>query len=160
MFLTEMSYLFLVVNAAQPGQRTSLGSIRIKALSKSVSATNPTSSRNRLPWQRPLSREVLGRLTDYPLDELAPDGFDHVRIAGKEFMVSRSGYTGEDGFEIYGSKRGHPCALRERRGAGSIPLRFGLPGSHSHFKQRCPSMGMRSPEINPLAVGLLAFYSI
>ncbi len=51
--------------------------------------------------QGPLSQAVLGRLTDYPLDNLKYYNADYAKIAGENLLFSRTGYTGEDGFEIY-----------------------------------------------------------
>jgi len=51
--------------------------------------------------QGPLSQDVLGRLTDYPLGNLKYYNADCADIAGEKLLFSRTGYTGEDGFEIY-----------------------------------------------------------
>lgn len=68
-----------------------------------VNIIDESSNFSLLALQGPLSMKVLQKLTDYPLDNLKLFDFDDFKIVGKEFMVSRSGYTGEDGFEIYGS---------------------------------------------------------
>lgn len=51
--------------------------------------------------QGPLGVEVLARLTDYPLAELTYYNADYASIAGEKVLFSRTGYTGEDGFELY-----------------------------------------------------------
>ncbi|MTH52380.1 glycine cleavage system aminomethyltransferase GcvT [Bacillus mangrovi] len=55
-----------------------------------------------LAIQGPLAQEILQKLTDESLDEIKFFKFkNHVTIAGASVLVSRTGYTGEDGFELY-----------------------------------------------------------
>ena len=55
-----------------------------------------------LALQGPKSQEVLQRIVDAPLDKIKFFRFvDGVSIAGVSALISRTGYTGEDGFEIY-----------------------------------------------------------
>ncbi len=52
--------------------------------------------------QGPLAQEILQKLTDFDLEKLQQFSFENsVKIANIECLVSRTGYTGEDGFEIY-----------------------------------------------------------
>lgn len=52
--------------------------------------------------QGPLSQELLKRLT--PINDMPYYTFKgNVDIAGKNVLISRTGYTGEDGYEIYTS---------------------------------------------------------
>jgi aminomethyltransferase len=45
--------------------------------------------------------EILQKLTDTPLEEIKYYHFTTGRIDGVEAIISRTGYTGEDGFEVY-----------------------------------------------------------
>lgn len=55
-----------------------------------------------LALQGPLAESVLQRMTDEDLSEIKPFRFkQEVSIAGHSVLVSRTGYTGENGFEIY-----------------------------------------------------------
>jgi len=55
-----------------------------------------------LALQGPAAERVLQKLTDVDLSALRPFSFqDGVEVAGAKTLVSRTGYTGEDGFEIY-----------------------------------------------------------
>ncbi|MEX0625969.1 MAG: glycine cleavage system aminomethyltransferase GcvT [Chloroflexota bacterium] len=55
--------------------------------------------------QGPRAAELLGRLTDLDLSELGNYRSVPGRVAGTECLVARTGYTGEDGFELF-------CAAR------------------------------------------------
>lgn len=54
-----------------------------------------------LALQGPLSQTVLSRLTDLDLDSIGYYRFARGKVNGAEAIVSRTGYTGEDGFELY-----------------------------------------------------------
>jgi aminomethyltransferase len=51
--------------------------------------------------QGPLAATVLARLTDLELDQVANYHFARGKVAGIECIVARTGYTGEDGFELF-----------------------------------------------------------
>lgn len=51
--------------------------------------------------QGPKSQAILSRLTGVDLDGIKPFRFVEGPVAGHEALVSRTGYTGEDGFELY-----------------------------------------------------------
>jgi glycine cleavage system T protein (aminomethyltransferase) len=55
--------------------------------------------------QGPRAAEVLGRVTDLDLSALGNYRSTQGRVAGTECLVARTGYTGEDGFELF-------CAAR------------------------------------------------
>ena len=54
-----------------------------------------------LALQGPRSEAILARLTDADLPALAYYHFVEGEVAGRPAVISRTGYTGEDGFEIY-----------------------------------------------------------
>lgn len=51
--------------------------------------------------QGPLAEKVLAQLTDADLPSIKRYWFKTIKVGGVEMTVSRSGYTGEDGFELY-----------------------------------------------------------
>jgi len=53
-----------------------------------------------LALQGPKAVDVLAPLTDLDVGGMAYYGFDRGAVAGVQALVSRTGYTGEDGFEI------------------------------------------------------------
>jgi glycine cleavage system T protein (aminomethyltransferase) len=54
-----------------------------------------------LALQGPLSVEILSQLTPLDLSELSFYHFVEAPVGGIKMIVSRTGYTGEDGFELY-----------------------------------------------------------
>lgn len=51
--------------------------------------------------QGPKAAAILGQLTGADLENLRPFRFVYADVAGHQALVSRTGYTGEDGFELY-----------------------------------------------------------
>ncbi|MEA1905233.1 MAG: glycine cleavage system aminomethyltransferase GcvT, partial [Candidatus Hadarchaeota archaeon] len=54
-----------------------------------------------LALQGPKAQDVLQKSTDFELSELKRFKVRQMKVASIESLVSRSGYTGEDGFELY-----------------------------------------------------------
>ncbi|SFS59104.1 glycine cleavage system aminomethyltransferase GcvT [Marininema halotolerans] len=94
----ETSFL-LVVNAANIEkdlewiEKHAVGNVEVRNISKETA---------QLALQGPLSVSVLQKLTETNLAEIKPFRFrESVELSGVSGLVSRTGYTGEDGFEIY-----------------------------------------------------------
>jgi len=51
--------------------------------------------------QGPKAVGILSTLADFPIAELARFRFREGRVAGAQCMAARTGYTGEDGFELF-----------------------------------------------------------
>ncbi len=67
-----------------------------------VSLDNESEQVAEVAVQGPLAEKIVQRITKEPLEKITFFTFkDHVEILGKKCMISRTGYTGEDGFEIY-----------------------------------------------------------
>ncbi|MDH3254607.1 MAG: glycine cleavage system aminomethyltransferase GcvT, partial [Acidobacteriota bacterium] len=54
-----------------------------------------------LALQGPLAVEILSSASAFPVADIKYYRFDHGDVAGIPALVSRTGYTGEDGFELY-----------------------------------------------------------
>ena len=82
-----------------------------------------------LALQGPRAEEILRPLTDADLGELSYYRFAEARVAGRRMIVSRTGYTGEDGFELYVDPAGAPDLWRRLlaagRPAGLVPAGLG-----------------------------------
>src|SRR5579872_859265 len=91
--------LMLVVNAANTAE--DLGWIRDHARAD-VRVTDRSAEIALLAFQGPRAPEILQRLTAVPLGEIKYYWFrPDVQVAGRPVILSRTGYTGEDGFELY-----------------------------------------------------------
>lgn len=66
-----------------------------------VKVENASDAYTQLALQGPDSDQILQPLTDIKLDEIKSFWAARGKVAGEEALVSRTGYTGEDGFEIY-----------------------------------------------------------
>lgn len=66
-----------------------------------VEVENASNRYSQLAFQGPEAGEILQPLTDIGLDEMRSFWAAKGKVAGVEALVSRTGYTGEDGFEIY-----------------------------------------------------------
>jgi aminomethyltransferase len=66
-----------------------------------VSVENASDAYSQLALQGPKAQDILQPLTDIDLTGLKSFWAARGRVAGIEALVSRTGYTGEDGFEVY-----------------------------------------------------------
>jgi len=79
--------------------------------------------------QGPKSERILQKLLDYNLEGLDFFQIDEMRLDNVKIMVSRTGYTGEDGFEIYSApdkiERVWERILQEGKDEGISPAGLG-----------------------------------
>ncbi len=68
---------------------------------ESVELKNVSSEYCQLALQGPDALRILQKLTDLPLEDIKYYHFDQGPVDGVPAIVSRTGYTGEDGFEVY-----------------------------------------------------------
>lgn len=68
---------------------------------QSVTLTNASGDYCQLALQGPDALRILQPLTDLPLGEIKYYHFREGKVDGIPAIVSRTGYTGEDGFEVY-----------------------------------------------------------
>jgi len=73
-----------------------------------VKLENLSDSYAQIAVQGPKSPHVIQKLVDINIDDLAYYHSVYVKIAGEKVILSRTGYTGEDGFEIYSSNEEAP----------------------------------------------------
>ncbi|MFC0296942.1 glycine cleavage system aminomethyltransferase GcvT [Geobacillus jurassicus] len=112
-----------------------------------------------LALQGPAAERVLQRLTDFDLSTLRPFSFaDGVEVSGVKALVSRTGYTGEDGFELYCQAK-DAVALWDAiltAGAEDGVLPCGLGARDTlRFEACLPLYGQElSESISPLEAGL------
>ncbi len=94
-----------------------------------VVAVNTSSRYALLALQGPAAREVLQGLTGANLSDLKYYWFTTGEVASVRCTISRTGYTGEDGFELFvppaSAERVWDAVLQAGRGAGVIPAGLG-----------------------------------
>jgi aminomethyltransferase len=95
---------FLVVaNAANSG--TVAGLLADRAAGRKATVTDHTSDYALIAIQGPRAAAILGPLTDADLGEVKYYASYPATVAGASVLLARTGYTGEDGFEIFAAPR-------------------------------------------------------
>lgn len=118
-----------------------------------------------LALQGPLAESILSRVTDAPAGELGSFRFlPEALVCGRKALVSRTGYTGEDGFELYLRAEDAPAVWSGLLAAGSadglVPAGLGARDT-LRFEARLPLYGQElSKEITPLEAGLGIFVKL
>jgi glycine cleavage system T protein (aminomethyltransferase) len=92
-------HLLLVVNAGTTDKDWEWISSHHQG--ESVELRNASAEYCQLALQGPDAESILQKLTDLPLAEIKYYHFKRGTVDGVSGIVSRTGYTGEDGFEVY-----------------------------------------------------------
>jgi len=69
--------------------------------SAGVTVENQSAQYSQIAVQGRHAQAILQKLTDLPLNDIKYYWFLKGRVLGEEAIVARTGYTGEDGFEVY-----------------------------------------------------------
>lgn len=92
-------YYMLVINGANVEK--DIAWMRENAAGLDVQLDDVSDEINLLAIQGPLAIEALQPLTDVNLDDISYYSFTTGQLAGVDMIISRTGYTGELGFELY-----------------------------------------------------------
>ena len=114
---------FLVVNASNTEK--DFDWLREAAQGLDADVRNVSADYAQLAVQGPDAERTLQAMTDVPLADLKYYRFAHGTVDGASSIVSRTGYTGEDGFEIYVSPEHAPRILRKLVQSGVKPCGLG-----------------------------------
>lgn len=98
--INERNY-WLVVNAANKDKDYAW--LLKHAANFDVEIIDESNRYSEIALQGPLAEAMLQTHTTYDLSSMKPFTFDEITLDDVGFTVSRTGYTGEDGFEIYGN---------------------------------------------------------
>jgi len=145
----------LVVNAANTDTDFTWMKQHLKENAELVNVSEQTAL---LAIQGPLSEGILLKLTNVDLSKLMFFHFAEVQLAGHTVLLSRSGYTGEDGFEIY-CKPEDAVLLWDKilevgKMEGILPCGLGARDT-LRFEAKLPLYGQEiSKQISPLEAGL------
>lgn len=130
-----------------------------------VSLKNISNEISEVALQGPKAHEILQNLTKTNLDDIKFFTFkDEVLIEDIKCLVSRTGYTGEDGFEIYTANKNIESVwnmvLDKGRSYGIKPAGLGSRDT-LRFEAALPLYGNEiSKDITPLEAGLSFFVSL
>lgn len=130
-----------------------------------VTLQNQSGETALLALQGPEAESILSKLTESPIGELKPFHFmERAEISGIPALVSRTGYTGEDGFELY-AEAGQAAALWKAVMAagephGLVPAGLGARDT-LRFEAKLPLYGQElSDTISPLEAGVGFFVKL
>src|SRR6185436_19146898 len=90
-----------------------------------VDVQNVSDQWAQLALQGPLSEQLLQPMTDVDLKPMKYYGFGKGNVDGAPAIVSRTGYTGEDGFEVYIAPEHAPRIMKKLVDAGVKPCGLG-----------------------------------
>ena len=158
----NQEHYLLVINAANIEKDVAWllehveGDVEVKNISEEVS---------QLALQGPIAENVLQRIADIELSAIGVFEFKaDVRLKEIKALVSRTGYTGEDGFEIYLSNDDAPklydIILEIGKEDGVIPCGLGARDT-LRFEAKLPLYGQElSATISPLEAGIGFFVKL
>ncbi len=129
-----------------------------------VSLVDKSSDIALLALQGPLSEAILQRVTDVPLADLNYYRFVEGRVCNRPAVISRTGYTGEDGFELYLDAEDSPAVwtelLVQGESEGLLPCGLGARDT-LRLEARLPLYGHELAEdISPFEAGLGMFVKL
>lgn len=147
----------LVVNAANA--ETDMVHIRNRGPPEGVEIEDLTSSSAMVAVQGPNAQQALQPLTDLDLGQLRRFRCSETKVLGQLSIISRTGYTGEDGFEVIvlntsNGELGKAAEFWERLAAVSKPCGLGARDS-LRLEAGLPLHGMDiDQQTNPLQADL------
>lgn len=159
--LGEQEYM-LVINASNTEkdidwlQKHIDGDVQVEDISEEIAL---------LALQGPRSAEILKQVTDVPIEEMDSFHFlQSVQVGDADVIVSKTGYTGEEGFELYIAREDAPSLweqiLTVGKDKGLEPIGLGARDT-LRFEARLPLYGQElSPTVTPIEAGLGFFIKL
>lgn len=159
-YMIAENHYFLVVNAANVDKDFDWLQKHNTYKDDELTIENVSDNYGLLALQGPKAEKILQKLTDTDLKEIKFFRFkDDVQFKGTKAgaIVSRTGYTGEDGFEIYASQQDSRelwnSILEVGADDGLIPVGLGARDT-LRFEANLPLYGQElSKEISPIEAG-------
>jgi len=147
---------FLCINAGNIDKDIAWIQEQAKGFKCTVADRSPDYAQ--LAIQGPRAVEIVQSLTKTTLSGIKYYHFADGEVAGVKCIISRTGYTGEDGFELY-CPTGDGVRLAEAVLAAGVPLGLELTGLGARDSLRLeagfPLYGHEiTDQINPIAAGL------
>ncbi len=158
---------FLVVNASNTDKDYAwlVRQLEVLAVAEpalaQVRAENASADYAQIAIQGPAAQEILQKLSVYDLNQIKFFRFAQTEVLNQPVILSRTGYTGEDGFEIYCGRSAAVSLWRELLAAGKeeglLPVGLGARDT-LRFEAALPLYGHElSEEITPIEAGLKHF---
>ena len=144
--------LLIVVNASN--REKDLEHFRKYTEDLDVEVTDESDDWALLALQGPEAERLLQDLTDTDLSSLTPFRFAEGEVDGVPAIISRTGYTGEDGFEIYLSPDGAPRVWRRLVEASVTPAGLGARDTLRLEAGMCLYGNELDAETTPLEAGI------
>jgi len=149
-------HFLLVVNASNTDK--DFAWLESQAQSYKVQLKNRSQDYAQMALQGPLAQQILQKLTSMDLTQVKYYWFEEGEVASVPCLLSRTGYTGEDGFEVYCSPEQASYLwqkiLETGREEGVMPIGLGARDT-LRFEARLPLYGNEiGPDITPLEAGL------
>jgi aminomethyltransferase len=123
-----------------------------------VTLSNRSAEFAQIALQGPKAEKILSALTNVPLAEIVYYHFCEGVVAGVEMIISRTGYTGEDGFELYLPSSAAVEVWRQLMATGAphglLPIGLGARDTLRLEKGYALYGHELSQEISPLEAGL------
>ena len=114
---------FIVVNASNTEKDFEWMGDAAKGMD--VEVKNVSADYAQLALQGPDAERILQPLTNADLPAIKYYRFSHGKVDGIPALISRTGYTGEDGFELYVSPDSAPRLMRKLIDSGAKPCGLG-----------------------------------
>lgn len=155
--------IYLVINASNTAKDVEW--ILSKKGDFDVEIKNVSDETGEVAVQGPDAEKTVQKLTDFDLSKIGFFAFEQdVTIAGVKCMISRTGYTGEDGFEIYTNNQDIVTVWRKVLEAGKEfdirPCGLGCRDT-LRFEASLPLYGHElSEEISPIQAGFKFFVAL
>ncbi|KAA8755508.1 glycine cleavage system aminomethyltransferase GcvT [Paenibacillus sp. UASWS1643] len=130
-----------------------------------VSMTNDSEQTALLALQGPLAVDIIGKVTDTDVSSIEPFRFvPDAEVCGVKLLLSRTGYTGEDGFELYVPADQAAMVWNGLMQAGEehglVPAGLGARDT-LRFEAKLPLYGQElSATISPLEAGVGMFVKL
>ncbi|CAM4354341.1 glycine cleavage system aminomethyltransferase GcvT [Paenibacillus xylanexedens] len=130
-----------------------------------VSMTNDSEQTALLALQGPLALDIIGKVTDTDVSTIEPFRFvQDAEVCGVKLLLSRTGYTGEDGFELYVPADQAAVVwnglMQAGEGYGLVPTGLGARDT-LRFEAKLPLYGQElSATISPLEAGVGMFVKL
>jgi aminomethyltransferase len=102
LYRSSASHFLFCVNASNTDKDFAwMQQVHAESGIRGATLTNRSAEFAQLALQGPRAAAILARLTTTPLGSIRYYHFGRGEVAGVQALISRTGYTGEDGFELY-----------------------------------------------------------